>query len=1214
MDKELPWLADNAQLELKYKKGKTPLSHRNWPGEPVPVITESLIQTLGDKLLHIAEKKKNIVWRYENFSLEWQSAITQAINLIGEHKPSIPARTMAALACIAQNDSQQLLDEIVQQEGLEYATEVVIARQFIVRCYESDPLVVTLQYQNEDDGYGYRSETYNEFDLRLRKHLSLAEESCWQRCADKLIAALPGIPKVRRPFIALILPEKPEIANELVGLECPRTHFHSKEWLKVVATDPRAVRKLERYWSQDIFSDREASYMPHENHFGYAACAALLREQGIAAVPRLAMYAHKEDCGSLLVQINHPQVIRILLLVADKNKPSLQRVAKYSKNFPHATLAALAELLALKEPPARPGYPIIEDKKLPAQQKARDEYWHTLLQTLMASQPQLAEEVMPWLSTQARAVLNSYLSAPPKTVIDSTDNSQMPEILVSPPWRGRKKTSITHFSLPELTLVPQAYRSPNKHWTPEQQTAIDHFSAMSFDERLVNRGADTFLRELGFEDHRWKFNEFILKGQLDALDTDQLETHTSVGRLLNYQAKQNENKHYREEAASALLAQDSVALMEGWRTFQRKFNYTDEKRWGVWNLYLIAQMPHEMAVSCWQQIVAADFHYTGVEYLLSVLGTDALPGLITAFARHPKEIFPLLIQFGTTELALLIARVWHRFAGQRNLARQWILQWPEHTATALIPLIFARSGDNSEAALNALRLLYEQGHGELLQTVANRWQRTDVWPALEQLLKQSPIEIYPARIPKAPDFWHPTMWSRPRLISNNQPVTDDALEIIGEMLRFTQGGRFYSGLEQLKTFCQPQTLAAFAWDLFTAWQQAGAPAKDNWAFLALSLFGDESTARDLTTQILAWPQEGKSARAVSGLNILTLMNNDMALIQLHHISQRAKSRPLRDNAAEFLQVVAENRGLSQEELADRLVPTLGLDDPQALSFDFGPRQFTVRFDENLNPVIFDQQNVRQKSVPRLRADDDQLKAPEALARLKGLKKDATQVSKNLLPRLEAALRTTRRWSLADFHSLFVNHPFTRLVTQRLIWGVYPANEPRCLLKAFRVAAEGEFCNAQDEPIDLPADALIGIAHPLEMTAEMRSEFAQLFADYEIMPPFRQLSRRTVLLTPDESTSNSLTRWEGKSATVGQLMGMRYKGWESGYEDTFVYDLGEYRLVLKFSPGFNHYNVDSKALMSFRSLRVYRDNKSVTFAELDVFDLSEALSAPDVIFH
>ncbi|ETJ38827.1 hypothetical protein Q604_UNBC07153G0001, partial [human gut metagenome] len=109
--------------------------------------------------------------------------------------------------------------------------------------------------------------------------------------------------------------------------------------------------------------------------------------------------------------------------------------------------------------------------------------------------------------------------------------------------------------------------------------------------------------------------------------------------------------------------------------------------------------------------------------------------------------FPLILNFGATELALPVARVWRRFAAQRDLARQWILQWPEHTASALIPLVFTKPSDNSEAALLALRLLYEQGHGELLQTVANRWQRTDVWSALEQLLKQGPMDIYPARIP-----------------------------------------------------------------------------------------------------------------------------------------------------------------------------------------------------------------------------------------------------------------------------------------------------------------------------------------------------------------------------------------------------------------------------------------------------------------------------------
>ncbi|CAM4498220.1 Molybdate metabolism regulator [Escherichia coli] len=808
MDKELPWLADNAQLELKYKKGKTPLSHRNWPGEPVPVITENIIQTLGDELLQKAEKKKNIVWRYENFSLEWQSAITQAINLIGEHKPSITARTMAALACIAQNDSQQLLDEIVQQEGLEYATEVVIARQFIVRCYESDPLVVTLQYQNED--YGYRSETYNEFDLRLRKHLSLAEESCWQRCADKLIAALPGITKVRRPFIALNLPEKPEIANELVSLECSQTHFRSKEWLKVVADDPKAVKELARYWSQDIFSDREASYMSHENHFGYAACAALLREQGLAAVPRLAMYAHKEDCGSLLVQINHPQVIRTLLLVADKNKPSLQRVAKYSKNFPHATLAALAELRALKAPPARPGYPIIEDKKLPAQQKARDEYWHTLLQTLMASQPQLAEEVMPWLSTQAQAVVNSYLSAPLKPVIDSTDNSCLPEILVSPSWRSKKKMTAPRLDLASLELTPQVYWQPGERERLAATESARYFSTGSFTERMERKSGRVVLQELGLGDDVWLFRNYILPGKLDAARKSLVvQWHYSPRRVEEI----NNGWHSTEakSAEQALRSGDVEALINIWENDSYS-HYRQEK--SVWNLYLLAQLPREMALTFWLRINEKKHLFAGEDYFLSILGLDTLPGLLLAFSHHPKQTFPLILNFGATELALPVARVWRRFAARRDLARQWILQWPEHTATALIPLVFTKPSDNSEAALLALRLLYEQGHGELLQTVANRWQRTDVWPALEQLLKLGPIEIYPARIPKAPDFWHPVMWSRPCLIKNNQPVTDDALEIIGEMLRFTQGGRFYSGLEQLKTFCQPQTLAAFAWDLF----------------------------------------------------------------------------------------------------------------------------------------------------------------------------------------------------------------------------------------------------------------------------------------------------------------------------------------------------------------------------------------------------------------
>lgn len=138
------------------------------------------------------------------------------------------------------------------------------------------------------------------------------------------------------------------------------------------------------------------------------------------------------------------------------------------------------------------------------------------------------------------------------------------------------------------------------------------------------------------------------------------------------------------------------------------------------------------------------------------------------------------------------------------------------------------------------------------------------------------------------------------------------------------------------------------------------PAKENWAFQTLGIFGDESTVRDLTQLILAAAGR-KSARAASGLHLLTRIGSDMSLLQLNHISQRAKSRPLRDSAERCLQEIAEARDLSEEQLQDRLTPTLGLDNPGALTFDFGTRSFSVRFDENLQPVIYDQQGARQRA-------------------------------------------------------------------------------------------------------------------------------------------------------------------------------------------------------------------------------------------------------------
>ncbi|HDR9511638.1 TPA: hypothetical protein QDC03_006857 [Burkholderia cepacia] len=47
------------------------------------------------------------------------------------------------------------------------------------------------------------------------------------------------------------------------------------------------------------------------------------------------------------------------------------------------------------------------------------------------------------------------------------------------------------------------------------------------------------------------------------------------------------------------------------------------------------------------------------------------------------------------------------------------------------------------------------------------------------------------------------------------------------------------------------------------WLDAGAPGKEGWALTALGLFGNDDTARKLTSLVRTWPGESAHARAAT---------------------------------------------------------------------------------------------------------------------------------------------------------------------------------------------------------------------------------------------------------------------------------------------------------------------------------------------------------------
>ncbi|EHX2160337.1 DUF4132 domain-containing protein [Escherichia coli] len=1093
-DAVLPWLAKDIAVVFPPEVVHTTLSHRRFPG--VPVQQADKLTQLRRLACSVSQRdNKTATFDFSACSLEWQNTVAQAISQIdGLKTTQLPSPVMAVLTalemkCTRYKEREDVMDQIIQEGGLEYATDVIIHLQQI--SIEWDYVNNNIVFLSSGISPDYLQQ-YSSFELRLRKHLSLAEESLWQKCAQKLIAAIPHIPEWRQPLIALLLPEKPEIAHEIAQRLLGQKKLPSLEWLKIVATDEHILASLEKYHEPYAIFD--------DYYCGAIWSATVLQEQGVAALPRFTPYVASDYCADVLRHINHPFALTLLIRVAGHTKRCHDRMTKACAAFPHAALAALAELLVQKE----------------------ENSWRIMLMTMLISQPTLAEQVIPWLSTPAVAVLKScqqQLTQPS----NHASADLLPAIVVSPPWLSKKKKS----PIPVLDLAPLNLESICTITDTEAKEFQTHWN---WEPHKPGEGAKNFLYSLGYR--RWDFDTYKYIGASDS-------------------------------AIDAWEREDFATLIQMFKAHHAAYQ-------GEWHLNSLPFLPMQKAIKLWE-FLSKEPH-TAIKPVMLYLRLAGMSGFLLSFSRYPQEGFAVANYFAATELAPAVARAFNKLKTLRQDARIWLLKYPEHAITGLLPAALGKTGEAQDNARAALRMLTENGHQPLLQEIARRYNQPEVTDAVNALLALDPLDNHPTKIPTLPTFYQPSLWTRPLLKANAQSLPDSALLHLGEMLRFPQEEALYPGLLQVKDACTTDSLAEFAWDLFTAWQTAGAPSKESWAFTALGVLGNDDTARKLTPLIRAWPGESQHKRATVGLDILAAIGSDIALMQLNGIAQKLKFKALQERAKEKIADIAESRELTVAELEDRLAPDLGLDDNGSLLLDFGPRQFTVSFDETLKPFVRDVSGSRLKDLPKPNKSDDESQANDAVNRYKLLKKDARTVAAQQVARLESAMCLRRRWSPENFQLFLVEHPLARHLTRRLIWGIYSADNQ--LLACFRVAEDNSYSTADDDLVTLPeGDISIGIPHVLEISPTDAAAFGQLFADYELLPPFRQLDRNSYALTEVERNASELTRWAGRKCPSGRVMGLANKGWlrgepqDAGWIGWMIKPLGRWSLIMEIDEGF-----------------------------------------------
>lgn len=576
---------------------------------------------------------------------------------------------------------------------------------------------------------------------------------------------------------------------------------------------------------------------------------------------------------------------------------------------------------------------------------------------------------------------------------------------------------------------------------------------------------------------------------------------------------------------------------------------------------------------------------------LSVLQSQAL----AATAKHrAAAVARVLALVEAPEAALPMLQV-QLGSKAASVAAEWFAAHPLHAAVGLVPEAMG-AGKLGEAAREQLRTLKMRSPTAVaaapqhLTLEQGAWLQREILDVQErqQSIGEVSAEDLPQGLATALEAVKQVKLPRWISLSSLPPIivqgagkrlaASEVGKVLTALAAKPQGASTGPGaalLTAVKQAAEATSLDAFAWKLFELWQGMGCDSNGRWALRAVGRLGGDGCVLKLTPLLRAWPGESQHARAVLGLACLQEIGSDRALMALNSIAQKLKFKGLRQKAQETIQGIATARGLTPEQLADRIVPDCGLDARGSRVFDFGPRQFRFVLGPAMKPLVRDAAGQVRSDLPAPVKSDDPGKAAAAIAEWKLLKKTLREMLKLQAERLEDAMISGRRWSPADFQSCFVQHPLMVNLVRQLVLAVY--DDAGRVSRTLRVTEDQGVADQNDEETSLPSTEQIGVVHPAHLDESSRAAWGQVLGDYEIIPPFPQLTRQICRPESHELEATQITRLRGAKIPGIVLYGMLERShWlrdtpadGGGFmQHSRHFPAAQLTAVIRYTPGFS----------------------------------------------
>ena len=315
---------------------------------------------------------------------------------------------------------------------------------------------------------------------------------------------------------------------------------------------------------------------------------------------------------------------------------------------------------------------------------------------------------------------------------------------------------------------------------------------------------------------------------------------------------------------------------------------------------------------------------------------------------------------------------------------------------------------------------------------------------------------------------------------------------------------------------------------------------------------------ELAELVRAYMRANPGRRAQFEVLVRALYANGgrQALQVLLSIARRHKMAGIQATAAALVREIASERGWSDEELADRTVPTAGFDDDGLLRLSYGEREFTGRLTPDLKIRVTGPDCRSRAGLPAPRAGEDAEVVKAAKKRLSAARKEAKTVLTAQTERLREAMCLQRSRRAGQWREHLLAHPLMSVLAQRLIWTAIP---PEGGPVSLRPEAGGALIGLDDAVVELDDEARVTIAHGTLLGPEAAAAWRQHLADYEIEPLFDQLDATAPSFEPDQRRLDDFEGhmtdvFEFRAAAIGRGYRrgpMRDENWFTEYVRPFA---------------------------------------------------------------